>query len=106
MRIQNCMTGVAVAALLAVAPAAMAQQGGTSPHGRTSGPAAGSNVEPSTAVQKDNPAAQTNTGSQGSGQAGGQAATGGTSVGAPGVTAKEGTEGGPSPKPGGPSGSK
>ena len=101
MRIHTCMAGMAVTVLLAFAPAAMAQ-GGTSPQGSTTGPAAGSNVEPSTATQKQNPAAQTTTGSQGSGQA----TTGAVGAGAPGATAHPGTEGGPSPKPGGPSGSK
>ena len=100
MTIRTCVAGAAVTALLAFAPAAMA--GSSSSQGSTTGPAAGSNVQPSTAVQKDNPAAQGNTGSSGSGQS----AAGAVGAGAPGTAAKGGTEGGPSPKPEGPSDAK
>lgn len=93
MRFRSFMAGAAITALLAFAPGAMAQQSGTSPsQGSTTGPAAGSNVTPSTATQKQN----STTGSQTSGQAAG----GAVGAGAPGVTAKQGTEGGPSPKTG------
>ena len=75
--------GAAVAALLALSPAAMAQ-------GTTSGTAVGTPVAPSTATQKENPNAPPQTASE-------QAKEGAMSAGAPGVTAKTGTQGGPPP---------
>ncbi len=57
--------------------------------GITSGPAVGTAVVPSTAAQKENPANPTGSAMQ-------QGAAG---VGAPGVPAKPGSEGGPSPRP-------
>lgn len=69
---------------------AIAQQG------TTTGPAAGSNVEPSAAAQKQNPTSPSGAGSQGTGQATEGEPTGGAvSAGAPGATAKSGTQGGP-----------
>ena len=68
-----------------VGSAVQAQQTGTPSSGNTSGPATGGNVQPSTAVQKDNPQAHTG------------APT--TAAGAPGATAKPGTEAGPAAKP-------
>jgi hypothetical protein len=85
MSVSHYISGVAVTAVLALGSAAMAQQQGT-----TSGPAAGSAVEPSTAIQKQNPANPTQT-------VGEQAKEGVTAVGAPGVTAAPGTQGGPPP---------
>jgi hypothetical protein len=71
-----------------VGSAVQAQQAGSS--GSTSGPAAGGNVQPSTAVQKDNMQ------SQGAGAHTGAPAT---AAGAPGATARPGTEAGPAAKP-------
>jgi hypothetical protein len=79
------MSGVVVTVVLALGPAAMAQQQGT-----TSGPAAGSAVQPSTAIQKQNPVNPTQ-------PVGEQAKEGATAAGAPGVTAGSGTQGGPPP---------
>ena len=53
MNLHNCLVGAAVTALLALGPSAMAQQGSASGQpGTTTGPASGTPVEPSTAVQK------------------------------------------------------
>ena len=94
MKISHYMAGAAAMALLALGPGAMAQQGSTSGQpGSTSGPAAGSPVQPSTAVQKQTPGAAPQ------GMTGAQAQQGGVGAGAPGVTAKPGTEGGPAPRP-------
>jgi hypothetical protein len=73
---------------LALAPAALAQGTSSGQPGSTSGPAVGTNVQPSTAAQKDNDKAQ---GTAGQSQGGSVAA------GAPGATAKPGTEAGPAP---------
>lgn len=85
MSISHYISGVALIVVLALGPTAMAQQQGT-----TSGPAAGSAVEPSTAIQKQNTANPTQS-------VGEQAKEGVTAVGAPGVTAEPGTQGGPPP---------
>jgi hypothetical protein len=84
MSIHSYLAALGSACLLA-SGVAFAQQPGS-----TSGPAAGKNVEPSTAIQKENSA-----GSQDRGASS-------TAAGAPGVEAKPGTEGGPAPagKPG------
>ena len=82
--------GLAAALLLGVP--AMAQNTSGSA-GSTSGPAAGGNVAPSTAVQKENPAGQMGAGQhQGAGQA-----SGAMGAGAPGMAAKPGSEAGPAP---------
>jgi hypothetical protein len=73
-------------ACLLASGVAFAQQAGN-----TSGPAAGTNVEPSTAIQKDNSAGS---GSQDQGS--------GAAAGAPGAEAKPGTEGGRVPTGKGP----
>jgi len=84
MSIHGYLAALGSACLLA-SGVAFAQQPGS-----TSGPAAGTNVEPSTAIQKENSA-----GSQGRGAPS-------PAAGAPGVEAKPGTEGGGAPagKPG------
>ena len=89
MKIRNYLAGAAVSALLALGPTAMAQQG-TAPGqpGSTSGPASGTHVEPSTAVQKQNPSGQATGAEAGQGAAG---------AGAPGAAASPGTQGGPPP---------
>lgn len=94
MPLHSLLAGVGFAAAIAICPAAMAAQ-----QGSTSGPAAGSTVEPSTAVQKQNSSTQTNAGQQGAGSA--QTSGGEVAAGAPGVTAKSGSEGGPAPAHGG-----
>ena len=87
MNVHQCLVGAAVTALVALGPSAMAQQGTASGQpGTTTGPATGSPVEPSTAVQKQSPSAT-----------GGEAAAGAVGAGAPGVTASPGTQGGPPP---------
>ena len=93
MRISGYMAGAAAITLLVLGPSAMAQQGSTSGQSSsTSGPAAGSPVQPSTAVQKQTPGAAPQ------GTTGAQAQQGGVGAGAPGVAAKPGTEGGPAPR--------
>ncbi len=72
--------------LLAGAPMANAAE-----HGVTSGPATGSTVEPSTAVQKNN--AQINAKKDT-----GEVVAGSVATGTPGVSAKRDTEAGPAPK--------
>jgi len=81
--------GVLMAAL-AFGPPALAQQ----QSGVTSGPAVGTAVVPSTTAQKQNPAIPA-----GSGQSDTGTQQGAAGVGAPGVAAKSGSEGGPSPGP-------
>jgi len=56
--------------------------------GDTSGPAAGSNVNPPTVVQKENPAAMEHASPEG------VAGPSGTAAGSPGIEAKRGTQGG------------
>jgi len=94
MTLRSCIAGAAATALLVFGSAVFAQ-------GSTSGPATGTNVEPSTATQKQNAANPPQAGSQGAGQGSGGAATGGAvSAGAPGASAQPGTEGGPAPQRG------
>ncbi|ULO24740.1 hypothetical protein [Methylocystis sp. SB2] len=77
---------IASLALAFLAPAAIAEVQ-SQDQGVTSGPAAGSPVEPSGAVQKDNPkAADVNES--------GVAGPSGTSAGSPGVEGKKGTQSG------------
>jgi hypothetical protein len=83
------------AALLLAFPAMAQNTSGSG--GSTTGPATGGNVAPSTAVQKENPASTAGAGHQGST---GQATGGAMGAGAPGMAAKPGSEGGPSPKSG------
>ena len=76
-------------ASFALSQTTLAQQQGV-----TSGPAVGTAVVPSTTAQKQNPTAA-------SGQTGtASAQQGAAAVGAPGVAAKSGSEGGSSPGPG------
>jgi hypothetical protein len=77
---------VAILSTPIVAVPAFAQQQGT-----TSGPAVGTPVVPGTAAQKDTTSSGATSVQQGA-----------VGVGAPGATAKPGTEGGPSPRPGTP----
>ena len=94
MKMSGYVAGAAMA-LLVLGPNAIAQQGPTPGQpGSTTGPAAGTTVQPSTAVQKETPSG----GSRGA--AGTQAQQGGMSAGAPGVTAQPGTEAGPAPRSG------
>jgi hypothetical protein len=51
MRAKTILTGAAIASVLVIGPAAWAQQTGGA--GSTTGPAAGGNVQPSTATQKE-----------------------------------------------------
>jgi hypothetical protein len=79
MSIHSYLAALGSACLLA-SGVAFAQQPGS-----TSGPAAGKNVEPSTAIQKGNSAVSQDRGASS------------TAAGAPGVEAKPGTEGGRAP---------
>jgi hypothetical protein len=95
MKMSGYVAGAAAMALVVLGPKAIAQQGPTPGQpGTTTGPAAGTTVQPSTAVQKETPAA----GSRGT--AATQAQQGGMSAGAPGVTAQPGTEAGPAARSG------
>jgi hypothetical protein len=88
-RIRNGMAGGVFAAMLICATAALAQQ-----QGSTSGPAAGTNVEPSTAAQKK----MMNKGAKaGSDNMKGDDQAGSMASGGAGVAAKQGSESGPTP---------
>lgn len=89
LRVAYAAGGILIAAL-ASGPPALAQQ----QNGNTSGPAVGTPVVPSTAAQKQNPAIPT-----GSGQSDASTQQGAAGVGAPGVAAKSGSQGGSSPGP-------
>ena len=98
MKIHKYFVGAAASALLALGAPAVAQQGTASGQsGSTSGPASGTPVDPSAAVQKQNPAAQ---------GTGAEATHGAVGAGAPGVSASPGTQGGPSPTAGDPGAGK
>jgi hypothetical protein len=86
MRLNTILTGAALASALVIGSAAWAQQTGGSP-GSTTGPAAGSNVQPSTATQKEDGAS-------------GRSATGAPTAagGAAGVEGKPGNKSGRSEK--------
>ena len=85
------VAGGMLIASLALSQPTLAQQ-----QGITSGPAVGTTVVPSTTAQKQNPVA-----AGASGQPDGAATQqGAAAVGAPGVAAKSGSEGGSSPGPG------
>ena len=95
MNMSGYIAGAAAMALFVLGPNAVAQQGPTPGQpGSTTGPAAGTTVQPSTAVQKETPTAASR------GAAGTQAQQGAMSAGAPGVTAQPGTEAGPALGPG------
>jgi len=82
--------------LLSAGPLALAAESTTgAAAGNTSGPAAGSTVMPSTAVQKQNTMGATDKSHAQSPRT--QAEAGGMAAGAPGMTAKPGTEAGPAP---------
>ena len=76
--VNRMVMGAAVTVLMAVTPALAQSSQSTG----TSGPAAGSNVQPSAAAQKKND---------------GDTSSGATSAGAPGTAAKKGSESGPAP---------
>jgi uncharacterized low-complexity protein len=90
MRMQTIFTGAALASALLLGSAAWAQQTGGA--GSTTGPAAGTNVQPSTATQKEG---------TGSSDASGRSATSapGAAGGAAGVEGKPGNKSGRSEKP-------
>ena len=85
MMTRTLIAGAAVSALMVLSPAAMAQ-------GTTSGTAVGTPVQPSAATQKQDANAPQQNVSE-------QAKEGAMGAGAPGVTAKTGTQGGPPPAP-------
>jgi uncharacterized low-complexity protein len=86
MRTKTILTGAAFASALLIGTAAWAQQTGGA--GSTTGPAAGSNVQPSTATQKED-------GASGRSSTNAPAAAGG----AAGVEGKPGNKSGRSEKP-------
>ena len=87
MKLSRNVVGAAVTLVFALGSTAMAQQvTGSGQPGNTTGPASGTPVEPSTAVQKQNPSDPPAGSAQGS-----------TAVGAPGAAGGPGTQGGPSP---------
>jgi hypothetical protein len=87
----HSFAGAVLTTSLLIGTSAIAQQGTASGQpGVTSGPASGSTVEPSTAVQKQNPS------TQGTGT---ESAQGALRAGAPGASARSGTQGGPPPSP-------
>jgi hypothetical protein len=89
MKNHRRLLGASFGALIALGATASAQQGTTSGQpGSTSGPASGTSVVPSTAVQKQNPTGQ---------GTGAEAAQGAMGAGAPGASARPGTQGGPPP---------
>lgn len=85
-------TWIAAAAAILGIPLAIGSSFAADPKGVTSGPAAGTPVVPNTVGQKDA------AGKSGSGNDSAALAHASTGVGAPGVTAKSGTESGPAPK--------
>ena len=90
MKMSGYIAGAAAIALLVLGQKAIAQQSPTPGQpGSTTGPAAGTTVQPSAAVQKEMPTAASQQ------AAGAQAQQGGLAAGAPGVTAQPGTEAGP-----------
>ncbi len=89
-RVMQAAGSVLIASLAFGAPVLAQQQNGI-----TSGPAVGTPVVPSTTAQKQNPAGPASSGKSDAGLQ--QGAVG---VGAPGVAAKSGSEGGSSPGPG------
>ena len=99
-RPRTVATGLIAIALVLGPAAAFAQQQG--PHGTTSGPSAGSTVEPSTTAQKRTGSHDSKNTSKTSGQAasGSQGQQGGVGVGAPGVQSAPGAESGSTPGPG------
>lgn len=90
LRVAQAVGGILIASL-AFGPPVLAQQ----QNGITSGPAVGTPVVPSTTAQKQNPATPAN-----SGRSDAALQQGATGVGAPGVAAKPGSEGGSSSAPG------
>jgi len=89
MMTRHFIVGSFLAAGIALAPAAWAQGTSSGQPGTTSGPAAGTNVQPSTAAQKENDKTH---------GANSQMQGGSVAAGAPGATAKPGTEAGPAAK--------
>ena len=94
MKMSGYIAGAAAIALLVLGQNAIAQQGPTPGQpGSTTGPAAGTTVQPSTAVQKEMPPAASQRARVPRRNKAAMAA------GAPGVTAQPGTEAGPAPDP-------
>jgi hypothetical protein len=92
MNIHRYLSTSAAIAFLVVVPVAMAQQG------TTTGPATSSDVAPSTAIQKRNPAIPPHQPKAADDPTG----SGAVGAGAPGTPAEPGTQGGPAPKPSAP----
>jgi hypothetical protein len=96
MNIHRYLSAAAAIAVLVVAPVAMAQQG------TTSGPATSSDVAPSTAIQKQNPAIPPDQPKAADDATGSVSVGGAVGAGAPGTPAEPGTQGGPPPQPSAP----
>ena len=93
MNILRYLSGAAAIAFVFVMPVAMAQQG------TTTGPATSSDVAPSTAIQKQNPAIPPDQPKAAGDSTGSVSAGGAVGAGAPGTPAQPGTQGGPSSQP-------
>jgi hypothetical protein len=96
MNVSRYLSGAAAVALILVMPVAMAQQG------TTTGPATSSDVAPSTAIQKQNPAIPPDQPKAAGDSTGSVSAGGAVGAGAPGSPAQSGTQGGPPPQPSAP----
>jgi hypothetical protein len=96
MNIHRYLSTSAAIAFLVVVPVAMAQQG------TTTGPATSSDVAPSTAIQKQNPAIPPHQPKAADDSTGSVSVGGAVGAGAPGTPAEPGTQGGPAPKPSAP----
>jgi hypothetical protein len=96
MNVSRYLLGAAAVALILVMPVAMAQQG------TTTGPATSSDVAPSTAIQKQNPATPPDQPKAADGSTGSISTGGAVGAGAPGTPAQPGTQGGPTSQPSAP----
>ena len=96
MNIHRYLSAAAAVAFVLPMPVALAQQG------TTSGPATSSDVAPSTAIQKQNPAIPPDQPKAPGDSTGSVSAGGAVGAGAPGSPAQPGTQGGPPPQPSAP----
>jgi hypothetical protein len=92
MHIFRSTSAAATIVFLLSTPVAMAQQG------TTTGPATGSDVAPSTVIQKQNPAVPPDQPKAAGDSTGSVSVGGAVGAGAPGTPAEPGTQGGPPPQ--------
>ena len=93
MNIHRYLPVAAAVTFVLVMPVALAQQG------TTTGPATSSDVAPSTAIQKQNPAIPSGQPKAADDSTGSVSVGGAVGAGAPGTPAEPGTQGGPPPQP-------